>query len=84
MGRMQARMAEVRDLGKKFGCNGAESGSRIVNILLLNTICISKQVFYTWKKLIKSISLVYFFQYIQPSTFIKTSLPCRNACGLQW
>ena len=45
VGGIQDRMAEVRDLGQNFGCNGAAGESRVINSLLLNAIGVSKQKF---------------------------------------
>ena len=53
VGGIQDRTAKVRDLGQNLGCNGAVGGSRAINSLLLDTICV-----YVNKSVQK---IVYFF-----------------------
>ena len=47
VGGIQDRMAEVRDWGVKLGWDGAEGGSKVINSLHLDTVCMSKQVVFT-------------------------------------
>ena len=65
MGGIQDRMAEVRDLEVNLGCDGAEGGSKVINSLLHNTSCRSKQVFACTVQIwTKTLSLCGFLHYI--------------------
>ena len=54
VGGIQDRMAEVRDLGVKLCCNGAEGGSKVISSLHLDTdVCIIKQASF-WQILLQT------------------------------